>query len=1150
MNPSPSQLQDTPNPDPIPPTYATVKPDSDSGNSPTGVATPNGDNGASTTTSQPNGATDGIANEAGKAPTTEEAAAVAPSAAAAKSSGGGEDAASTTGIESDDVAAAVTDAASESPAKASSNAIDVGDDVPVKEGEATPAVGSPSVVSATLARVPTPSSRTSTPPLTAAATKKKFSSVSVNKEFLSKAASPVPAPAKLVRPVAAAAPIQSTSSKLLSTKLTTVPSSKPSASPKPAVAQAEAAHNQAILAGLNEFTHLEPNAHRWDEDEDDDVMDFGDGQTYSTREDRRSPDKQDQPVTKSERFGEDFDRSWPRKEADREAAAERARQKARELAERFGDKSASASLKSPPAVAASLPKPPPPPGLGKPAPQVTIASRQRPEQVEAESRPAPGVPQPQEAAAAPADRASSWRRTAPLPEAQSQAKPRRPSSNADLPIEGVPRENRRLQREAPPHGVRDGRLHPPPGLPGLPAAARDAPPHVLAEQTEAPARYKGGVSEYPTAEALASADKLLPKKEPNFDNMLARLQAAMAKARRTPPLPEGNGPDSAGDDISLPQALQSALAAEPTPAVKVAPVPAPHLPFLPPDFFDATQIEPPRSPPPAWRQYAVKLPKSGRPLASIPRWRQRAADNHRQTVIKGWAMSFEPPIEGLHSGTMPLADFLLPQPIGRRFAKHIDTGPIVSISPRSLLAYERKNKRRSTLESRNDGGPVLKGASHAQPSLAEPSRTEPPLLSAPEPVLAKPIPSKDARRFLAGGDGAVGTRLVTAQASADKPAVRFMVSSELDGDSLLDEINKMSLEHIGEADDKRHAQPTEKLEKPRTPPPTVPSVPRNNPTSPGAGQGPWAKSTLAYPVTSPARDVSQHDHIKSVWETSDATTGASAPASAPSQPETPLYPSLSTPSVSNDGSAQAIKTGYTLGQSSSAFAVRSNQGGGYGQFINSGTASPDAGMGAGGMSLQYGIMGRGGGAGAAANGFQQGVWSSPFGTPMAQSTYGYGSGKAALDQQKTMQGYAAKDGAVPYSSEYRYPASQGGVAAGAYPTASGTGGTYNGYPAAAYGARNPQSVYGQVGGYAHNGFGSQTGFGTQMAANSRTGAGRGASAFQNVNGVDYQAMTYDPSAAASGYYPTGAQPNYSPGYSAGGVQQPQGARGAVGRKMW
>lgn len=846
-------------------------------------------------------------------------------------------------------------------------------------------------------------------------------------------------------------------------------------------------------------------------------------------------------------------------EADREAAAERARQKARELAERFGDKSA--AVTSPPAAVGALPKPPPPPGLGKP--QVTIASRPRPEPVGTERRPSVGVaqpaqpvqPAPETAPTAPADRASSWRRSAPLPEpqAQPQVKPRRPSSNADHPAEGLPRDNRRPPREAPPHAVRDGRLHPPPGLPALPVAPRDAPPHVLSEQTEAPARFKGAVNEYP-AEALTAADKLLPKKEPNFDNMLARLQAAMAKARRTPPLPDGSGPDSAGDDIALPQTPQSAPVVEPVPVVKVAPLPAPHLPFLPPDFFDATQIEPPRSPPPAWRQYAVKLPKDNRPLASIPRWRQRAAENHRHTAVRGWAMSFDPPMEGLHSGTISISDFLLPQPIGRRFAKHIDTGPIVSISPRSLLAFERKNKRRATLESRNDGGPVLKGASHAPPSLAEPSRTEPPLLSAPEPLLAKPIPSKDGRRFLAGGDGAVGTRLVAPQVSADKPSVRFMVSSELDAESLLNEVNQVTLEGMGETDDKRHAQPAEKLEvgsvnqtiltvqKPRTPPPPVPSVARNNPTSPGAASGPWAKSALGYPVTSPARDVSQHDHIKSVWETSDATTGTSAPASAPSQPETPLYPSLSTPSVSNDGSAQAVKTGY--GQSS-AFAVRSNQGGGYGQFINSGTASPDAGM-AGGMSLPYGIMGRGGTAGAAANGFQQGVWSSPFGTSMAQSTYGYGAGKTSLDQK----GFAAKDGAVPYGNEYRYSVSQ---ATGAYPTSTGTGGTYNGYPAAAYSSRNPQSVYPQVGGYAHNGFASQTGFGTQMA-NPRSGAGRGASTFQNVNGVEYQAMSYDPNATASGYYPSGAQSNYSPGYSAGGLQQQQqqqqGSRGPVGRKMW
>lgn len=58
--------------------------------------------------------------------------------------------------------------------------------------------GSPSLPATHGPRIPTPSSRTSTPPLHAtAAGKKKFSSVSVTKEFLSKAASPAPAAAKL-----------------------------------------------------------------------------------------------------------------------------------------------------------------------------------------------------------------------------------------------------------------------------------------------------------------------------------------------------------------------------------------------------------------------------------------------------------------------------------------------------------------------------------------------------------------------------------------------------------------------------------------------------------------------------------------------------------------------------------------------------------------------------------------------------------------------------------------------------------------------------------------------------------------------------------------------------------------------------------------
>ncbi|KAJ9106136.1 hypothetical protein QFC21_001278 [Naganishia friedmannii] len=106
------------------------------------------------------------------------------------------------------------------------------------------------------------------------------------------------------------------------------------------VAQAKAAHNQAILEGLNAFrgTNKDPNAHHWDEEDDEDMefpqaLDFGDGTTYTlpvptnnrdidptpaTRNDMPGAAEVQQsdnkPVFKHERFAkDDFDRSWPPK---------------------------------------------------------------------------------------------------------------------------------------------------------------------------------------------------------------------------------------------------------------------------------------------------------------------------------------------------------------------------------------------------------------------------------------------------------------------------------------------------------------------------------------------------------------------------------------------------------------------------------------------------------------------------------------------------------------------------------------------------------------------------------------------------------------------------------------------------------------------
>ncbi|EED81264.1 predicted protein [Postia placenta Mad-698-R] len=108
--------------------------------------------------------------------------------------------------------------------------------------------------------------------------------------------------------------------------------------------EAAAAQKQAVAAEEDTFrgVHLDPNAHHWDEMEEDDdnfldgVIEFDDGRQYKVQPSdaptRNSPPHDsagnqeghdvrsqlellgppDHPVSKEERFADDFDRSWPR----------------------------------------------------------------------------------------------------------------------------------------------------------------------------------------------------------------------------------------------------------------------------------------------------------------------------------------------------------------------------------------------------------------------------------------------------------------------------------------------------------------------------------------------------------------------------------------------------------------------------------------------------------------------------------------------------------------------------------------------------------------------------------------------------------------------------------------------------------------------
>ncbi|KAI0651594.1 hypothetical protein C8Q79DRAFT_897798 [Trametes meyenii] len=110
------------------------------------------------------------------------------------------------------------------------------------------------------------------------------------------------------------------------------------AADKPLTPDAASAHKQSIISELQaeedtfRGVHLDPNAHHWDEMEEDDdnfldgVIEFEDGRQYKVQEQPQTQQdskptphpasarggSMDQPVSKEERFADDFDRSWPR----------------------------------------------------------------------------------------------------------------------------------------------------------------------------------------------------------------------------------------------------------------------------------------------------------------------------------------------------------------------------------------------------------------------------------------------------------------------------------------------------------------------------------------------------------------------------------------------------------------------------------------------------------------------------------------------------------------------------------------------------------------------------------------------------------------------------------------------------------------------
>jgi len=538
-------------------------------------------------------------------------------------------------------------------------------------------------------------------------------------------------------------------------------------------------------------------------------------------------------------------------EAEREAAAERARRKARELEERLGLKAAAASDNK--AVKAS-PIPAAPPGLTQtvPTPTFTLAVRPKPA-MENASTPFTSVKAVPAIAGLPPRPSgdarlgeTSWRGRIAASEVVSHG----------VPSAGTTEGAQASMNDRPPRPTAESFLGPQSSQVQPSEDIARSQPLLLQDTLHAaglPSKPSSAIfaEAEPAATLPADAELLLPKRGANFDGMLARIQAAMAEARASPPIlpplpPNGVEEEQISHFEQLPNQLpQKPIALSASPSAP-PPLPAPREPSPPPpqkptppvvqEYFNVTQTLPPKSPPPVWRTFAVKTPKSTKRLSPIPTSRTRADESPSKEPPKGWLMSFEPPIDHLSYLTLSRADLLLPQPLQRRFAKHVDVGPLVSISPRRFENFSRRKGKKnsdvvrphevvvptsaveSLLPSLN---PITTGSTapsrqlrmqrtqagddsrwRVDPSMRPGDSADASGRKSRSPVKVSPAVKAEKNGTFAVDGLEIGLSERGRIALEMKPGVRFMVSSELEGDSLLDEVNKMSLEAVGEGEDK------------------------------------------------------------------------------------------------------------------------------------------------------------------------------------------------------------------------------------------------------------------------------------------------------------------------------------------------------------
>ena len=497
-------------------------------------------------------------------------------------------------------------------------------------------------------------------------------------------------------------------------------------------------------------------------------------------------------------------------ETEREAGRERARRKAAELAARFGDSIQAAKPTEAPAPKTSTTILGPPPGSKQftaQPPMYTIQQRPKPhdEITVTSALKSPAVLPPRPTGDPQPD---SWRRDqASFTSAEVSGFRSRPT--AESFFESSPAEASTAVSLAARENV-------------LPV------PQVAPVSSTLPAT-PGKAEEVQTVPAMTSPERI--KKE-TFDNMLARIQAAMVEARHVsiPTTPKAESADPPASKLELPESLNSRAPEKsiqpsrpsdltsplanqlPSPMKPIAsaapstilsrPAPKPSH-----EYFNVTQADRPVSPQPVWRTYGnypVKMPQDlTKRSPPVP-----GSSGEPRQPPTGWISSFEPPLDLPTHRTV--VDMLLSPS-----APNVKSFIVVDVKRDRLYPLSKKAKKRPSIDHDKSHDPSIPPPTHdnllpASKMLRDRSSKAG---HAKQPSESRRRDASPVKSINTGKAEPLSTQpsvpppnLASQKRLEARPGVRFMVSSELEGDSLLQEVNKMSLETMGEGDKDAEAE--------------------------------------------------------------------------------------------------------------------------------------------------------------------------------------------------------------------------------------------------------------------------------------------------------------------------------------------------------